>query len=103
MQVHRQTCQQCGSIDVRNIIAREAGRSTTIFVRCAKCLELVASYELKNYYHHGKGIESYLRTHGMGAGDSGRQWLAEFERVKQSALDGFEKALKALAEQNKEV
>jgi hypothetical protein len=103
MQVHRQTCQQCGSIDVRNIIAREAGRATTIYVRCTECRELVASYQLADYYHHGKGIESYLRNHGVGAGDSGRQWLAEFDQIKHKAIEEFEEVLRVLAEQNKEV
>jgi len=103
MQANRQTCQQCGSIDVRNIIARDPGSPTVIYVRCGKCGELVASYELKNYYHHGKGIESYLRGHGVTAGDSGRNWLTEFKQVKQKALDGFAAALEKLAEENKQV
>ena len=103
MQVNRQTCQKCGSIDVRNILAREGDRPTIVYVRCGKCLELVAYYELQNYYHHGKGIESYLQAQGVASGDSGRQWLAEFQRVQQTALSGYETALKALAEAQKEV
>ena len=103
MQVHRQTCQQCGSIDVRNILVREADRPTEVYVRCGQCGELVAGYQLSNYYHHGKGIESYLREHGVGAADSGRQWLAEFKRVQQHATAGYEAALKQLADDQKEV
>lgn len=103
MEVHRQRCQQCDSIDVRNILAREPNRPTAVYVRCQQCGELVARYELSNYYHHGKGIESYLRVHGVGAADSGRQWLKEFNRVQEEALTGFQDVLAELAKHQKEV
>ena len=95
MEVKRQTCQACQSIDVRNIIVRE-GRDQVIFVRCAHCKELVARYELKDYYHHGKGIESYLRAHGAGGGDSGRAWLEAFNKSQEQAINGFQQALAEL-------
>ena len=103
MHVNRQTCQLCGSIDVRNILVREANHPTFVYVRCAKCKELVACYELSNYYHHGKGIESYLRAHGVAAGDSARQWMEEFQRVQEKAVAGYENALEKLAEDHKDV
>ena len=103
MQVNRQTCQACGSIEVRNILARESDQPTAVYVRCAGCGELVAYYELSNYYHHGKGIESYLQAHGVGAGDSGRYWLAEFRQMKDNAVAGFAAVLKQLEEENKPV
>ena len=102
MEVHRQTCQQCQSIDLRNIIVREGHSPTKVFVRCAKCKELVALYELNQYYHHGKGIESYLRSHS-GSADSGREWLSEFEAAKQEAETGFAAALEKLEENQKEI
>ena len=101
MQVNRQTCQQCGSIEVRNILVREANSPTSVFVRCAKCQELVAYYELSNYYHHGKEIESYLRAQGIAAGDSARQWMSDFQRIQKKSVEGFEKALEQLAQDNK--
>ena len=103
MQVNRQTCQKCGSIDVRNLLARETDRPTIVYVRCAGCLELVACYELSDYYHHHKGIESYLRAHGVSAADSGRMWLADFKQVQQDALSGYEAALEQLDEAGKEI
>ncbi len=103
MQVNRQTCQRCKSINVRNILRREPNRPTVVYVRCANCLELVAYYELSNYYHHGKGIESYLRAHGMHANDSGRRWLADFKRIQDNAVAGYEEVLEQLTEQNKNV
>lgn len=102
MDVKRQTCQSCFSIDVRNIIVREGDRQM-IFVRCAKCKELVARYELKDYYHHGKGIESYLRSHRVTQGESGREWLEAFNRSQNEAVTGYAAALNALDEQQKEV
>jgi hypothetical protein len=102
MDVKRQTCQLCHSIDVRNIIVRDGGRQF-IYVRCAKCKELVARYELKDYYHHGKGIESYLRAHGVKASDSGREWLNQFQQSQDEALAGYHAALEALEELHKDV
>ena len=103
MQVSRQTCQACGSIDVRNLLVRDSDQPTVVYVRCAQCKSLVASYELANYYHHGKGIESYLRGQGVAAADSGRQWLAEFKHIQQRALEGYEAALSQLESQQKEI
>lgn len=103
MEVHRQTCQACGSIDVRNIIAREEGRAQMVFVRCAKCGELVARYRLRDYYHHGKGVDSFLRSMGAEASDSGRHQLGEFGKVQKEALDAFEQVLAQLDEDGKEI
>lgn len=103
MQVSRQTCQSCGTIDVRNILVREPGQATMVYVRCRQCKSLVASYELSGYYHHGKGIESYLRAHGAAAADSGRQWLDEFQRVQKRAVAGYEAALEQLSAEQKEI
>jgi hypothetical protein len=74
-----------------------------VFVRCAKCGELVARYRLQSYYHHGKGVESFLRSQGLGDSDSGREQLEEFRQVKAEALDQFERALQVLRDENKEV
>lgn len=103
MDVKRQICQSCQSIDVRNIIVRGDDGQQVIFVRCAKCKDLVARYELKDYYHHGKGIESYLRAHGRHDSDSAREWLRAFEESQRKAIIGYEEALAFLAEHHKEV
>ena len=103
LQVHRQRCQNCQSIDVRDIIVRETGKPMVVYVRCARCGELVASYELQRYYHHGKGIESYLRNHGVGAADSGHAWLAEFQKIQAEAEAGFQAALKKLSDEHKDI
>ena len=103
MEVHRQTCQACGSIEVRNILAREPEIRTVIYVRCANCGALVARYVLREYYHHGKGVDSYLRSAGSDVRESGRQVLSEFERVREEAVAGFEKVLTALSEEGKAV
>ncbi|MEM9585687.1 MAG: hypothetical protein AAGA03_00275 [Planctomycetota bacterium] len=103
MDVKRQTCQSCHSMDVRNIIVRDEDGGQVIFVRCARCGELVARYDLKDYYHHGKGIESYLRAHGMRGSDSGRAWLEAFKKSQQDALVGYEAALEVLAKSNRDV
>ena len=103
MEVHRQTCQNCGSIDVRNILAREEGHDQTVFVRCASCGELVARYRLRDYYHHGKGLDSFLRSHGSQAMESGRAQLAEFERTQQEAVAAYQQVVEQLHEEEKEI
>ena len=103
MEIRRQTCQACHSIDVRNILVRRTGQPTTVYVRCARCLKLVARYKLRGYYHHGKDIDSYLRSRGSAAADSGRDLLEEFQRVQTEAAEGFEQVLKLLDDLGKEV
>ncbi|REJ65726.1 MAG: hypothetical protein DWQ31_17465 [Planctomycetota bacterium] len=103
MEIHRQQCQQCGSRNARNILVREADAPMTIYVRCLGCGELVARYQLSHYYHHGKGIESFLRSLGSDAGESGRDYLAEFQRTQDQAVRGYEDALRKLQEQGNDV
>lgn len=103
MEVHRQRCQACGSLDVRNILARHEGDRTLVFVRCTSCEQLVARYELSGYYHHGKGLESYLRGAEAAAEESGREWLAEFRATQDEAVRGYEGALEALAAAGKDI
>ena len=102
MEVKRQRCQACQSIDVRNILVRD-GNEQVVYVRCANCKELVARYELKDYYHHGKGVESFLRAHGQQGGDSGRAWLEAFETSQKKAIEGYQQALAALESARKDV
>ena len=96
MQVVVQRCQDCGSQEVRNMLAREPGRAQMVYVHCAKCGALVARYRLRDYYHHGKGIESFLRSAGAVHGDSARDLLAEYEKIKGETLQGFEQTKELL-------
>lgn len=99
MEVVLQRCQECSSTDVRNMLVREQGRAQMVYVRCAKCDALVARYRLLDYYHHGKGLESFLRSAGSDAGDSGRGAMSEFQAVQGEAVEGFEQARRELGEQ----
>ncbi len=102
MEVHRQRCQNCSSIDVHNLLVREVDRSQTVYVRCSQCEQLVARYVLADYYHHGRGIESYLRTRQSGFSESARDVAAELASVEQSALEGYERAVQYLRDRGKE-
>lgn len=95
MELHRQTCQACGSREHQNLLCREPGHADVVYVRCARCGELVARYALSGYYHHGKGVESYLRS-VQGPVESGRRILEEFEAARHEALEGFARALHEL-------
>ncbi len=101
MEVHRQQCQDCGGHEVRNILARDANLPTVIYVRCANCGNLVARYELSEYYHHGKGIESFLRGRMATEEESGRHILELFEAAKNKAVEGYQKVLEELEHRGK--
>ncbi|QDT37809.1 hypothetical protein [Stratiformator vulcanicus] len=101
MDVHRQQCQQCGSRSLQNLIVREPTKPQRVFVRCADCGAFVARYTLSNYYHHGKGIESYLRSQNV-AEDSGREWLDRFRHTEESAVSGFEQVVEELGRVGKD-
>ncbi|MHC4102360.1 MAG: hypothetical protein ACYSW1_15950 [Planctomycetota bacterium] len=103
MDIHRQQCQACRSFDQRNILVRETGRPEAVYVRCLGCGRLVARYELSAYYHHGKGVESWLRSRGIASVESGRDTAAEFEEAQRTAVEGYEQVLAKLEEMGKPV
>ena len=103
METHRQKCQQCNSTKMCNILVRAPGHSTVIYARCADCKELVAKYSLEDYYHHGKGIESYLRSHGGSEAESGRGIMKSFREAGEDALEGFAAAIENLRQEGKEI
>ena len=103
METHRQQCQACRSTQMRNIMVRQPGHSMVIYARCVDCGGLVARYALEDYYHHGKGIESYLRSHGGSACESGRGIMRDFGETEEAALEGFEAALENLRQKGKEI
>jgi len=81
---------------------REEGHPVVVYVRCGNCGDLVARYVLRDYYHHGKGVESYLRSHGSSSSESGRAELDTFHKVKQDALEGYLRAVDWLKERGKD-
>ena len=90
MEIHRQTCQKCGSRKLRNILVRADGSPDKVFVQCRGCKDLVARYIIaqQGYYHHGKGFESYLR--GLNRGgyfESGKDMQAQFEEARTRITD----------------
>jgi len=87
---------------MRNILVRNPGEPQRVYVRCIECREFVALYTLSDYYHHEKGVESYLRSHGSSAADSGRLLLADFKKVQESSVEGFEKVIEQLNKEEKD-
>lgn len=100
-EVHRQTCQDCGSRKMRNLLVREHGEHDKVFVQCCDCRKLVARYILAHggYYHAGKDYESYLR--GLmrdGEAMSGRRYKQEFNRIQDKAEEKFHTVVRILEE-----
>ncbi|MCP4754907.1 MAG: hypothetical protein GY866_28865 [Proteobacteria bacterium] len=95
MDVHRQTCQFCGSRSMRNLLVREPEKNDVVIVECMECRDLVARYIIAKggYYHHEKGYESYLR--GLTRdGDfmNAKIMEPEFEEIKAASEKLFLKA-----------
>ena len=103
MEVHRQRCQKCGSLEVKSILTREGKLPTVVYLRCAQCGKLVARYELSDYYHHGRGIDSFLRSRTVDMAESGRHLLELFEDAERRAVEGYANALAELERQGKEL
>ncbi len=104
MEVHRQTCQECGGRVMRNILCRDAGQFDKVYVQCAGCKGLVARYVIgqRGYYHHGKGYESYLRGLNRGGHfDSGKNLTDQFQETIDSANAEFERVLETLDQEGK--
>ncbi|MDH5541553.1 MAG: hypothetical protein OEY64_01175 [Nitrospinota bacterium] len=104
MEIHRQTCQKCGSREMRNLLARAVGESDKVFVQCVKCGELVARYTIGQggYYHHGKGYESYLRSLNRGGDyESTRDMNNAFNTIVESCEKEFAEILKHLEEKER--
>ncbi|MDA7907924.1 hypothetical protein N9C66_00450 [Akkermansiaceae bacterium] len=95
MEIRHQTCLSCHSQELENIIVRDAGRTQSIFVRCAKCHEFVARYILKEYYHHGRTLDSLLQSTGQSV-ESGREMLHQFKEREGTAKAQFEKMIQNL-------
>ena len=102
MQVHRQRCQSCDSVDLHNLLVRLPGKSQVVLVVCAACRQLVARYELARYYHHGKGIDSWLRSFDATT-ESAHDLKDAFEAVRDGALSELEEALEILEAQDHEL
>ncbi|MDH5561263.1 MAG: hypothetical protein OEY59_10480 [Deltaproteobacteria bacterium] len=100
-ELHRQTCQSCGSRTLKILLYRESGEPDKAFAQCAECDELVARYVIQpgGYYHHGKGFESYLRGITRGGGFmSGKDLHKDFEKLQSSCLRRFDEIRMLLKE-----
>ncbi len=103
MEVHRQHCQTCDTFETRNIVVRKPNQPLTVYVRCSNCKGLIARYRLQEYYHHGKSAESFFRSRGAVAVESGRRMLNEFKQAEDESLEGFEEAVAYLLEHGKQI
>lgn len=104
MDIHRQTCQKCGSRQMRNLLVRDLGSKDKVYVQCSSCRELVARYIVatQGYYHHNKGFESYVK--GLQRGGefmSGRDLHQQFDQTKIECEAEFLEVLKRLEELKK--
>jgi DNA-directed RNA polymerase subunit RPC12/RpoP len=94
MDVYIQKCQQCGSRNLRNVLARDDAQR--VYVQCRDCQSLVARYVIApgGYFHAGKDYESFLRAMMLDSGfSSGRDLNAVFQEVAESSQSGFEDAI----------
>lgn len=67
---------------------------TTLVFAIAAC-QFVARYLLKDYYHHGRTLDSLLQSTGQSL-ESGREMLAEMKEREETAVRQFTKVIKTL-------
>jgi hypothetical protein len=81
-------------MEMLNLLVREPGESDKVFTECAGCHELVARYTIapRGYFHHGKGVESYLRgLNRGGAYESAKEVKDGFTKMGEACLAEFKK------------
>jgi len=83
------------------VLRRDEAHPLTVYVRCAKCGELVARYRVGEYYHHGKGMESWLKAMRPGNRESARNLRADFDEVKRNSIAEYADVLEELERQGK--
>lgn len=88
---------------MRDILVRKPNEPTTVYVGCGHCGELVAQYKLASYYHHGRGVESFMRSRGASEVESGRRMLNEFNALQEEATKGYRDALDYLEKHGKPI
>lgn len=106
MELHTQKCQNCQSINMKNILYRQAGKADKVYVQCQDCGEFVASYVIapRGYYHHGKGYESFLRgISRSGEFMSGNRVKRLYKEHKEKEVQTFDKALSLLKNREEEI
>ncbi|MEM8883139.1 MAG: hypothetical protein AAGD14_03630 [Planctomycetota bacterium] len=103
MEIRRQRCQKCQSLDLHNIIERKPGQRTLVFVKCARCDDLVARYELSGYYHHGRGLESWIRAGGRIPEESGRDTNKWFRDYEEKVMAQYKEVVDYLRAKGKEI
>jgi len=104
VEIHRQKCQLCGSIALKNILVRNE-KNELVYVQCQNCTKPVARYVLaaRGYFHFGRGFESFLRAMTRYSGlSSGRDLNKEFKNIEVTALKDFEKTLDDLEKSGKD-
>lgn len=105
MEVHIQKCQNCESINLKNIIYRKSGEPDRIYAQCHDCQEFVASYIISplGYYHHGRGYKSFLRgILRSGEFMSGRNIKKLFLNRMNGEELAFKKVIEQLQQKNKQ-
>ena len=103
MEVHPQRCPSCGSLQHNALLLREPGRPDRVYLRCARCARLVARYALSASYHHGKGLDSYLRGLDEMTTESGREALDDYRAVQEEAEEEYARVLEELEREGKEL
>lgn len=94
MDVYIQQCQNCGSRNLRNILARDYAQR--VYVQCRDCGEFVARYVVATggYFHNGKDYESFIRTMMLDSGfSSGRDLKQVYQEVSENSAQEFEEAV----------
>jgi len=80
---------------MQNVLVEE-GTDLLVYVRCAECHAFIARYQVNRCYHHGKGLDSYLKSLPSFDLSSGYAILEELAALRADAVSGYQMVTKAI-------
>lgn len=96
MELQIQSCPQCGSTQLKNILVREPGNMNKVYVLCASCEQPVSRYRLSGYHYLGNPEVSFFRSFGSSTIESGRAALSLAEDEQQAVHKEFQELVEKL-------
>ena len=89
-------CPHCSEDRLLGVIAREPDAAPTIFLGCAACKGLVASFRLDQGFLNQRAMESVVSALGTNIFESGREVTEAINRLSADAVERYNAALAEL-------
>ncbi len=86
-------CPHCSEEKLLGVIAREPDAVPTVFLGCAACKGLVASFRLDQGFLNKRAMESVVSALGTNIFESGREVAEAIEKLSADAVERYNAAL----------